>query len=653
MTKILSCLAIGLSVIPIVAEPPPAQVEIVDVPIGGIREKGSWTYYGGRIYFQSIRIARNGRELWAATSKGLVNFQIGEQRLTRFSTFDGLADNFTTEIAFGPRDDIWAATFSGLSRLTGKGWRSWFIADGLPSSRVHHVVVDSKGEPWVTTGDGFPAAISHLHNGTWVHYSKLYDGLDGLGIDLLHADHLGIVWAAVYDAEVSAFKRAGRRFSNSIIKFVRDGSWSRIPLPKHLLGLKNRRAISSFLTTREGRLLVASPIGLFIWDGTNWNRIGARDGLPHERVLDICDGPGGQIWGLTPRGVFVLIGQKAQTKYVAPRSLQPLFNKAEKLAVGPEGDVWLSIGPPVCALLHGRLDGKWKIYAPVQDGPITHPGKGVRSILKDTAGNYYFGALGRDGGITRFNGKRWDIVLHRNDVFDVDIDSRGQLWAATGRLLRLSGKEWVDETKRMGMAGSVYFVEKDSSGKLWIGGSKELIEWDGARTVPHHSDDVRLSPPYRACAIGPEGQIWITAGQSVAQWLGQRKWRVFDKHTGLPGSRTVDIELGRKGRIYVGGPWGAGSFDGLSWIHLVREGVNYLNALPVLPGSRVQDILVDRTGKVWYATEDGGVGQFNGKSWSSVTTRDGLPNNSVWSVFEDEDSIWFGTIGGVARMKIH
>jgi ligand-binding sensor domain-containing protein len=66
---------------------------------------------------------------------------------------------------------------------------------------------------------------------------------------------------------------------------------------------------------------------------------------------------------------------------------------------------------------------------------------------------------------------------------------------------------------------------------------------------------------------------------------------------------------------------------------------NYVFAIHVSP----DDI-------VWAGTWGGGVSRFDGRRWSSLTTRDGLAGNIVYSIAQGADgALWFGTNQGVSR----
>ena len=60
--------------------------------------------------------------------------------------------------------------------------------------------------------------------------------------------------------------------------------------------------------------------------------------------------------------------------------------------------------------------------------------------------------------------------------------------------------------------------------------------------------------------------------------------------------------------------------------------------------------LQDRSGNLWFCTSGEGVYRYNGKAFTNFLTKDGLSNNTVYSILEDKTgNIWFGTEDGVCR----
>lgn len=65
---------------------------------------------------------------------------------------------------------------------------------------------------------------------------------------------------------------------------------------------------------------------------------------------------------------------------------------------------------------------------------------------------------------------------------------------------------------------------------------------------------------------------------------------------------------------------------------------------------KVNDILQDRKGYIWIAT-DGGLSRFDGKNFTNYTAKDGLVNNKCTKLFVDsKDRIWIGHLYGVSLM---
>ncbi len=105
-----------------------AQAEIAikqrPLPIGGVSEKGRWTYHGGVMYIRKLVMSPDGTTLWAATSKGVIKLDIGREHLTRFTTLDGLADTYVTDLDIDADGAVWAATWALVGQAVA-AWAAW------------------------------------------------------------------------------------------------------------------------------------------------------------------------------------------------------------------------------------------------------------------------------------------------------------------------------------------------------------------------------------------------------------------------------------------------------------------------------------------------------------------------------------------------
>ncbi|RCR67231.1 ligand-binding sensor domain-containing protein [Larkinella punicea] len=108
-----------------------------------------------------------------------------------------------------------------------------------------------------------------------------------------------------------------------------------------------------------------------------------------------------------------------------------------------------------------------------------------------------------------------------------------------------------------------------------------------------------------------------------------------------PNTMVRNVKQDRNGDILIAASWG-GVFR--------YDGKSFTNIASKIGSRRYWDVLEDRRGNLWFASTDSGVYHYDGKSFQHFTTREGLANNAVMSIYEDKAGIiWFGTGGGISR----
>jgi ligand-binding sensor domain-containing protein len=107
-----------------------------------------------------------------------------------------------------------------------------------------------------------------------------------------------------------------------------------------------------------------------------------------------------------------------------------------------------------------------------------------------------------------------------------------------------------------------------------------------------------------------------------------------------PNSMVRNITKAKNGDILIA------SFRGV----LRYDGKSFTNITSTISSPSFWDVLEDRKGNLWFASKDSGVYYYNKKSFQHFTTREGLANNRVASIYEDKaGNIWFATGGGASR----
>jgi ligand-binding sensor domain-containing protein len=82
-----------------------------------------------------------------------------------------------------------------------------------------------------------------------------------------------------------------------------------------------------------------------------------------------------------------------------------------------------------------------------------------------------------------------------------------------------------------------------------------------------------------------------------------------------------------------------------SYIGVYRyDGKSFTNITSTINWPTFWDVLEDRKGNLWLASQDSGVYYYNGKSFQLFTTKDGPAINSALHIYEDRaGNIWFGS----------
>ncbi|MCB9151287.1 MAG: hypothetical protein H6641_21215 [Caldilineaceae bacterium] len=95
-----------------------------------------------------------------------------------------------------------------------------------------------------------------------------------------------------------------------------------------------------------------------------------------------------------------------------------------------------------------------------------------------------------------------------------------------------------------------------------------------------------------------------------------------------------------KGGIWFGAD-GAGYYDGATW--------SSYSTVDGLAGGIIQAMTIDKAQRVWFGAEQG-LSIFNGDAFFSLTEAEGLPNNQITALLTDRSSpgniVWIGTGGG-------
>ena len=133
----------------------------------------------------------------------------------------------------------------------------------------------------------------------------------------------------------------------------------------------------------------------------------------------------------------------------------------------------------------------------------------------------------------------------------------------------------------------------------------------------------------------------LPRGRSVPAGQGKGHWQNFSVVDGLSSNTVYDILQDREGDLWFATEVGASRYDGRTFTSFTRHSG--------LAGNWVEAVLEDREGNIWFGTGEG-ASRYDGRQFTSFTQQDGLPGRSVDALAQDRNGdLWFGTSEGVSR----
>jgi signal transduction histidine kinase/ligand-binding sensor domain-containing protein len=352
--------------------------------------------------------------------------------------------------------------------------------------------------------------------------------------------------------------------------------------------------IRALAQTTDGYLWVGTDEGLARFDGYEFVVFDKTKGdLPGNSITALASAADGALWIGTSNGLAEYRGKQFHT-YTTKQGLPD--NAISGLYEDHGGTLWVVAG----VYLSRFQDGKFTNYAPNADLPVTS----VRQIRED---------------------------LHHD------------LWVAGfSRVVKMAGSQFVTviEPKELN-ANIVSSMVAGRDGSFWIGGSEGVIKRSATGAI--RSYGVRDGLPdklVRALWEDRDGNIWAGTNLGLSRLDGDRFVTPHEED-----SRNIVRCLfeDREGNLWVGSNSGLTRYrDDILTVYGKSEG---------LPSDEPNAVFQDHKGRIWVGFHDRGLMLFSSSGYRLFTTREGLPNNEVFSIRETRDGdLLIGARGGLVRM---
>jgi len=240
-------------------------------------------------------------------------------------------------------------------------------------------------------------------------------------------------------------------------------------------------------------------------------------------------------------------------------------------------------------------------------------------------------------------------------------------------------------------------VYQDRAGTLWFGTNGDgLARYDGEKLTYLSTEDGLAGVAIRGIlqAPAPDDSLWFATNNGVSRYDANGTFTNYTTDDGLSHNSIWSIAQDSAGLIWVGTHAGVCRFDGASfkpfalpadvaidtpdsrfspevvfamvqdtagnrWFGTDGHGVHRYDGASFtsyttsdgLAGNVVRALREDHHGNIWIGTNGGGVSRFDGETFHNFTIDDGLNNNRIYEIYEDQShNLWFSTLGaGVSR----
>jgi signal transduction histidine kinase/streptogramin lyase len=583
-----------------------------------------------------------------------------------FTTVDGLGSDAVKCAMRDSKGFLWFCTTEGISRYDGYQFVTYGVAQGLQHRSVNAVLETRAGTYVIGTDLG----VSRLDPAVPATSSKRFvpvppaDNAPTPGVLALIEDRNGVVWSATTRG---LYRIDGADGARPALRFV--------DLGRSLSG-----GLRSIAQDGRGTLWIASSDGLCSRsaDGRVQWYSAADSGLPAEQINVVLAGKFGDVWVGTLDGLwrFPIATGPIRTKLQRydTRDGLPSARIHSLLESSSSDRVWVGTSQGMAEF---SADGK---FLRSYDGSNGLSGRAVLAIGEDKSGTLWVGV---DHGLTRIARDGFATFTDQDGVGNRSIVQVGEtgdsLWTVSNETSSLVLYEFRDGRFRairpMYPRSMHYFgwatgrvALRDRDGEWWIATGEGICRFARVASI----SQLASTPPKAVYTTrdglpsndilrlyeDSRGNIWIATHADkgeLTRWdrhSGSFVRYSFEDSPGMPSAFTED----RAGNLWIG--FSNEEFSGRpSGLLRYRDGKLQVVAASVgVPLGYVTALQVDRDGKLWIGSTDGGlaridhpeeenprVERYSGAALSSLT---------VHGIAQDHlGRIYFGTPRGVDRIE--
>lgn len=596
--------------------------------------------------------------LLGSVSANAIDTLPGTPRFDHISRKDGLSNASVSSIVQDRRGFLWFGTQGGLNRYDGLGVQVWehdpFDGDSLPHNLIQTMYLDPEDDViWIGTYRGL--SRFNIATGAFTNYGHVDGDETSLSDDVVTS----VVRGPHGDLWVGTLNGLNRMDTEA-------GTVTRIAdLPHQTVRALHVDDSNRLWVGTYGGLVLLDPI-----DGSILRTVDVSAGLPAAAVMDIHQIEEHALWlGVWGAGLarYETESGDVQTVPLADRRVY-VVNGREDIYAGTWGGGLFR---------HDPQTGQVERFIHAGEYSLSH--NVVYSLMFDDAGVLWIGTNGN--GVNRLSARKRNYLRFKSDPEDSDSlspgkvtaiyrDSHGVLWIGTytGGLNRYDAVEdkmvhyTHDPRDSHSLSNDIVTsIFEDSRGTLWVTTNRGLNRYDR----DHDRFDWMLADPEDPNTIPDDITYCMAEDRDGELWIGTYSAGVsrYDPDTGqfthyendsadpssLSDNLVYTMLVDSRGTLWIG------TNNGLNRYHPESDSfVRYLhdeNDRSTISSNTVRVLREGPEGRIWIGTVSGGLNVLDpsDETFSHVTKRDGLPDNTVIGILADGlGRLWLATLYGIS-----
>ncbi len=553
---------------------------------------------------------------------------------SQWTTADGLPQGTINDILQTEDGRLWLATFGGLVRFDGKSFDVLDVATlpALGSNQVLEVEAAPAGGVWVaTTGD----TIVRIERDSIVERIPNPAAFRG-PIGRMAARRDGEIWLE----------------SSDRIQIWRDGQWESVGAEEGLEG----RVVSMAGTPGNG-MYVATSVGVYQMTDERLVAVDTSAWLEEARIRDLYEDGRGRLWIGSNVGLAVLDEAQGRVRPVTPKGSTHGFGTVTAIGPGKEDELWVG---GHWGLAHLHLGTEGYDVALMYDHPSISA-RPISVLTRDGRGNVWIGTAG--AGLARLAPQRiWRLGeedgLPSRDVFHIAEDGKGGVWVGGTTCLGAARVQGTTVTRVDASQGTladdcVSAVNRDHRGGVWFGhgGSISRLQ-DSSRIRTWTIGDHTGRRPYVGPIVNaPDGTVWFGFGRGRLGYVRDTSLILVEPTAAHSPVSINSMVFDTQGQLWLGH---SGEVSRISLTDGHIDSVRVFGAPDGVPPGTIRVIHASRTGDIWIGSYGGGIARCGpcGERFNRITTEQGLADNSVSAIVEDErERFWILGNRGISVVK--